>query len=126
MINYNTFNSGASRTTKRDVNDVLKNAETLRKKGAKIAAVWEDVKTTFQMLRDYASGKYRDVQWTTIASITFALMYLISPADMVPDAIPIAGLLDDAAVLSFAFSQLKEPIRKYRNWKKQSSDTINI
>ena len=40
------------------------------------------------------------------AIIVGALGYLISPLDMVPDAIPIAGLTDDLAVLLFVLKKV--------------------
>jgi len=40
------------------------------------------------------------------AMIIGALGYMISPLDMVPDAIPIAGLADDLAVLLFVLKKV--------------------
>ncbi len=40
------------------------------------------------------------------ATIIGALGYLISPIDVVPDAIPIAGLADDLAVLLYALGKV--------------------
>ena len=40
------------------------------------------------------------------AIIIGALGYLISPIDVVPDAIPIAGLADDLAVLLYALGKV--------------------
>ena len=43
---------------------------------------------------------------TNKAMIIGALGYMISPLDMVPDAIPIAGLADDMAVLLFVLKKV--------------------
>ena len=40
------------------------------------------------------------------ATIIGALGYLISPLDVVPDAIPIAGLSDDLAVLIYVLNRI--------------------
>ena len=45
------------------------------------------------------------VSTTNKAMIIGALGYLISPLDVVPDAIPIAGLADDLAVLIFVLKK---------------------
>lgn len=42
-----------------------------------------------------------------------ALLYLIAPVDMAPDAIPLVGLLDDAAVILAAVSMLAPRLAKY-------------
>ncbi len=36
-----------------------------------------------------------------------ALLYFLSPVDAVPDLIPVAGLLDDAAVIAAAVSTIR-------------------
>ena len=46
------------------------------------------------------------VSTTNKAMIIGALGYLISPLDVVPDAIPIAGLADDLAVLIFVLKKV--------------------
>ena len=42
-----------------------------------------------------------------------ALLYFISPIDAVPDVIPVAGLMDDAAVISAALAILGGLIKPY-------------
>ena len=46
------------------------------------------------------------VSTTNKAMISGALGYLISPLDVVPDAIPIAGLADDLGVLVFVLKKV--------------------
>lgn len=58
------------------------------------------------------------------AIILGALGYLISPLDVVPDAIPIAGLGDDLAVLIYVLNMLWEKIGddvKYKARQKLST-----
>ena len=40
-----------------------------------------------------------------------ALLYTIIPIDAIPDYIPVAGLVDDAAVITFAFDQINKLIK---------------
>lgn len=49
-----------------------------------------------------------------IVVVLGALIYFISPLDLIPDDIPVAGLLDDAAVLLAA---LPCAIKLYHKWK---------
>jgi uncharacterized membrane protein YkvA (DUF1232 family) len=46
------------------------------------------------------------------AIILGALGYLISPLDVVPDAIPIAGLSDDLAVLIYVLGEVSEDVKQ--------------
>ncbi len=38
--------------------------------------------------------------WKTTAAIVFALAYFISSADLIPDAVPVLGFMDDAFVVA--------------------------
>jgi uncharacterized membrane protein YkvA (DUF1232 family) len=54
----------------------------------------------------YYSLKSDKVSKTDKALIIGALGYMISPFDVIPDAIPIAGLTDDLAVLLFVLKKV--------------------
>lgn len=45
--------------------------------------------------------------WDVVCLLAAALLYLLSPVDAVPDAIPVAGWADDLAVLLYALRVLK-------------------
>ena len=44
----------------------------------------------------------------------FALFYFISPVDLVPDTIPIAGFFDDAGVIAAAVRMYYEDLPEYK------------
>jgi uncharacterized membrane protein YkvA (DUF1232 family) len=76
-----------------------------------------DVPVMVSMVKDYVKGRYKRVPAKTITLLTAALLYLINPADIVPDYIPGAGYLDDAAVISFVLNSVKDDVDKYKYWK---------
>ena len=57
-----------------------------------------------------------------IASLTGALIYLISPLDLIPDWVPMAGFVDDAAILAFVFQLSKVDLNAYRKWKRRQDE----
>lgn len=57
------------------------------------------------------------------AIIVGALGYLISPLDVVPDAIPIAGLGDDLAVLIYVLNKVWGEVSE--DIKKKAKDKLN-
>jgi len=76
----------------------------------------ESLKLIFGLTRDYARGSYRDVRYRSIILIIIGLLYLVAPIDSIPDFIPIAGFIDDAAVLGLVIKQVRSEIDKYKTW----------
>lgn len=113
------FAQRAANVTDEDVEDVLRNRGKAEKKmhAGVLQEYWEDVQTFFQMLGDYWNGSYREVPFATIAAIVGALAYLICPIDVIPDFIPVIGLVDDAAVIAICLKLVRTDIAAYRAWK---------
>jgi len=78
---------------------------------------WNDACDVFALLKDRATGKYTETPWSTIAGLTGALLYVLSPLDLIPDFLPIVGYLDDAAVFAFALNISKDDLARYRAWR---------
>ncbi|MBX3474114.1 MAG: DUF1232 domain-containing protein [Planctomycetes bacterium] len=55
-----------------------------------------------------------DVSFGLKSTAILALIYFISPIDLVPDAIPLAGLVDDGMVLMAAVTSLAAVLVPYR------------
>jgi len=87
---------------------------------AKIALVpgWFDkqvkkIKLLFELLKDWWDGKYREIPWASIALITFAIIYFLNPADLIPDVIPVIGYIDDATVLALVWQAIEHDLKTY-------------
>lgn len=103
-----------------DINKVLANEKELEskfKKQTKLNKFWDDFKILFSMINDYSHGRYREVPWYVITAAGAALLYILSPVDLIMDFIPIVGYIDDAAVFLFCLNQIKGEIEKYKVWK---------
>jgi uncharacterized membrane protein YkvA (DUF1232 family) len=79
--------------------------------------LWEDIKLMLSLLNDYRKGDYKDIPWNIIAAITGAIIYFISPIDVIPDFIPVVGYMDDALVIKLALDFASEDLNKYSLWK---------
>ena len=53
----------------------------------------------------------------TILAIMSALIYVLSPVDIIPDFIPFVGHLDDVAVIGLCLSMVKTDIDSYDVWR---------
>ena len=115
----------AKRMTRDDIADVLENegkAKTIVEKAGFLSRYWDDIKTSFALIRDWFNGSYDKVPTRMIVSLAGALIYLVSPLDLIPDWVPMAGLVDDAAMLAFVFQLSKVDLNAYRRWKGRQPD----
>ena len=60
-----------------------------------------------ELVDDVRSGRYRPTHWYSLPLAAASLLYAVSPADIVPDALLLAGTLDDIVVLALALRLLK-------------------
>jgi uncharacterized membrane protein YkvA (DUF1232 family) len=127
-IDENYVRNGAAGVTEDDLGRIMSDPGKLDKSALSnvLAKRWEDIRTLFNLASDYWNGTYRDVSWTTIATIVFSLLYIINPFDVIPDVIPVVGQLDDLAVLCICLAAVGSEVDRYREWKAEKNQTINI
>jgi uncharacterized membrane protein YkvA (DUF1232 family) len=82
-----------------------------------LARVWDDLQTAVRLVRAWARRDYGGVARSTVVLIVAALLYFVSPIDAIIDAIPVLGLLDDAAVLGWVLSQVRSELEAFREWE---------
>ena len=74
----------------------------------------QDFVVLYEYVRDVAMGKYKDYNLTSLVLVVAALVYLVTPADAVPDFLPV-GLVDDVAVITWAARQVANEIERYKS-----------
>jgi uncharacterized membrane protein YkvA (DUF1232 family) len=79
--------------------------------------VASQTRLVLELLDDFKDGNYRQVPWHSIAVIAGAVLYIVSPADVVPDYLIGIGALDDLAVMAVATRLIKNDLRKYCEYK---------
>jgi uncharacterized membrane protein YkvA (DUF1232 family) len=123
-INEDFIKKGAASVNGEDVKTVMDKAEDITGKVAKSSLLkrfFEDVKRLISMVKDYWTGAYPDVSWWVITVIVFALLFVLSPIDLIPDFIPVIGLLDDALVIALCLMLIEKDLLKYQEWKEAQS-----
>ena len=70
------------------------------------------------MLRSYAAGEYKEIPTGTLIAICSMLLYYIAPIDIIPDFIPVVGLVDDAGLILAGLTLIKSDLDIYKNWRK--------
>ena len=90
--------------------DKIKNASAL-------SGLFDNIRTAYDMVSDSVTGKYKGVAKSTLALLAGGLAYLALSLDLVPDFIPVAGWVDDAAVLAWIFKRCADEFQKYKDFK---------
>lgn len=93
-----------------------KSIEEKLRKNSTIGTYIDKVKMMFSLVRDYRNGTYTRVPWKTIAAVGGALLYVLTPFDLIPDFIPVVGLLDDAGVLAACLALVGDDLEAYEKW----------
>jgi uncharacterized membrane protein YkvA (DUF1232 family) len=78
--------------------------------------ILENLKNLYGLFVDSVKGKY-NLHPAIIGLIGGGLLYFIIPLDLIPDYIPIVGLLDDYVVLSAIINSLQTELAEYQDWK---------
>lgn len=79
--------------------------------------VTDEVTLLLELARDYHNGSYRRLPWYSLATAVVGLLYFVSPTDIVPDFLPIIGVVDDIAVLALVTRLLRRDLRRYCEYK---------
>lgn len=100
--------------------DLLKSVLTKANDGS-AGGVLGSIKNKFitlvSLVKAYATGEYRDISRTSVLAVVAALVYFLSPIDLIPDFIPMFGFADDIALLTFVFGRIREEIEKFELWE---------
>ncbi len=83
------------------------------------------IKVLIRLVKAYAKGNYREVELQSILMIVAGLVYFVTPLDLIPDFIPITGLVDDFAVILWVYSKVQQEIDKFVEWEHQEQQIEN-
>ena len=78
--------------------------------------ILNDVKDLYNLSKDAVRGNYK-LHPVNLGIIAGGLLYFIIPTDLIPDFIPLVGLVDDIAVLTTIVKSMQGELQKYRSWK---------
>jgi uncharacterized membrane protein YkvA (DUF1232 family) len=70
-----------------------------------------------ELIDDYRDGTYRSIPWRSLAIAAGALLYSVSPSDVIPDFVPVLGQLDDAVVIAGAMYLIRRDLKRYIRFK---------
>ena len=78
------------------------------------------------LIRSFTKKEYTDIPIGSIIAITSALIYFVSPIDIVPDSIPFLGYIDDAAVVAACWKLVESDVKEYVKWREDNGVVFNV
>lgn len=105
------------------VMDLLIKTKTKVEGNKELMSIFGDIKIIVELIKDWRSGKYKELTKNTIIMLIVGLIYLVNPIDIIPDFL-IGGFIDDAAVLAYILKKITVELNAYRLWKAKNEDII--
>ena len=78
---------------------------------------WPYLMSMIRMIREYDRGEYRDISSPKLLIIVAAIIYFVSPFDVIPDWIPVLGHIDDAFVVGLALKSVRGDLDTFMAWE---------
>ena len=83
----------------------------------KLRSFSDKVYTVIRMLKAQITGEYTHFPWRSLLLMAGALLYFITPTDLLPDFMPVFGFTDDIAIMVWVYNSLREEIELFENWE---------
>ena len=96
-------------------NEAAKQAESMPREP--FAETWPYFQAMLRLIRAYGEGQYPEVPESTLVVIIAAIIYLVNPLDVIPDALPAIGFLDDATVIALAVRRSRPALDDFMAWE---------
>jgi uncharacterized membrane protein YkvA (DUF1232 family) len=102
---------------KKLIDEAVRKARQQEKNKGPLADIWNYLTALFRLLQAYMRREYTDIAWGSIVLVIVAIVYFVSPLDLIPDFIPALGFVDDAAVIAFVVAQVKTEVDDFLRWE---------
>tara|TARA_Y100001970_G_scaffold95127_1_gene119875 strand:+ start:392 stop:787 length:396 start_codon:yes stop_codon:yes gene_type:complete len=100
------------------IEDVLKKLKEISSDKKTSAKLNDSLRLFIRIINAYTSKEYTYVPWKTICLIVAGLIYFIYPVDLIPDFIPVSGLIDDVILIAWIYESIQDDIENFLEWEK--------
>lgn len=81
------------------------------------AETWPYLMAMIRLIRAYHHREYQDISSQNLLLIIAAIIYFVSPFDVIPDSVPILGNIDDAMVVRLAMKSARADLDTFMAWE---------
>jgi len=75
--------------------------------------VKDDILLLCNYVKDIATGRYKGYKTWNLTVIIAALLYIISPVDVIPDFL-VGGFVDDIGIIAWALGKMSSELDAYK------------
>lgn len=83
----------------------------------KVKMLTEPVKIFIRMIKAHFSGQYK-IAFGTLGLIVLAMVYFLSPVDLIPDFLGFFGFADDLSIVLAVYAKVKDEVESFLDWEK--------
>lgn len=83
----------------------------------KVKKLIEPISILIRMVRAHFRGEHR-IAFSTLGLIILALVYFLSPIDLIPDFLGFFGFADDLSVVMAVFAKIKDEVDSFLDWER--------
>lgn len=87
-----------------------------------LSEVWENLQLIQELILAWWKGEYKKIPKKSILLLIATLLYVVSPADAIPDFIAGLGFIDDVAIIGMVINQMKGDLENFKIWKNGKDD----
>ena len=99
------------------VDEILIRLEEKLKTVPAIGNTLSELPLMIAMVKAWIKKDYTEVSPKVIACLVGAGIYLIKKKDLIPDRIPVVGIVDDLAVMGLALKLSEKELKAFSEWR---------
>ncbi len=83
----------------------------------KVQKLTAPIQIFIRMIKAHFSGQHK-IEFSTLGLIVLALVYFISPIDLIPDFLGVIGFVDDLSVVLAVYAKVKDEVEQFLEWER--------
>lgn len=83
----------------------------------RVKLLTEPVRIFIRMIKAHFSGEHK-IAFTTLGLIVLAMVYFLSPVDLIPDFLGFFGFADDLSIVLAVYAKVKDEVESFLEWEK--------
>ncbi|MBA9079637.1 MULTISPECIES: YkvA family protein [Rufibacter] len=99
------------------LNDAYQKASEKKDFGTIATEAFESLGTLSRLIKAAVSKEYTGIPTSTVVGGIAVVIYFLSPIDLIPDWLPVIGLIDDVSLLAWFMTSIKAEMDKFKVWE---------